>query len=127
MPQKTRVKLIVTVLLLLAGTEMFVLAPYIFDLALMIDVGGLVFVLAAVRASVSVSAIQLRELVAMLTKPLFTASTMVEKVVDLGSELPPRWCHHGLSAGLVSARYCSAALMIVFVGLALTKALFAIR
>ena len=127
MPQKTRVKLIVTALLLLAGTEVFVLAPYIFDLAVMIDVGGLVFVLAAVQASLSVSAMQLREFMTVITKPLFAASTIVEKVVDFGTELPPKWFHRWLSAGLVTARYCSAALMIVFAGLALAKTLIAIR
>jgi hypothetical protein len=115
------------VLLLLAGTEVFVLAPYIFDIAVMIDVGGLVFVLAAVQASVSASAMQLRGVLTVITKPLFAASTLVEKIVDFGSGLPPKWCQRGLSGGLATARYCSAGLMIVYLGLVVTKAFIATR
>jgi len=119
------VKVIASVLLVFAGTEVFVLAPYIFDIALMIDVGGLVFVLAAMRASVSVSIMQLRELSTVITKPLLAVLRAGEMVADFGSALSPRWYHHYFVVDRIVTR-CSAALLIVVVGLVLTKALIAI-
>ena len=126
-PQKTRVKLIVMMLLLFAGTEMIVLAPYILDIAVMIDVGGLIFVLAAIRASVSLSAMQLRESMAMMAKPLFAVSRTVEKVVDFGLDLPPKWYHRWLLVGRIAARCRNTALPIIFIGFIDMKALVAIR
>lgn len=127
MPQKTRVKLIVMVLLLCAGTEVFVLAPYILDIAVMIDVGGLIFVLAAVQASVSLTAMQLRDSMAMIAKPLFAVTRRIEKVVDFGMDLPPNWYQRWLLVGRIAASCRNAALLIVFVGFIAAKALIAIR
>jgi len=127
LPQKTRVRLIASVLLIFAGTELFVLAPAIFDIALMIDVGGLVFVLAALRSSVSVSMLQLRMAMTVVTKPLFAITRSVERVNDFGSVLSAKWHRRYFSVTRMGTRFFSAALLVVFVGLALTKALVVFR
>lgn len=46
MPRGTRIRIIMAFGLLLAGTEAAALAPQIFDIAVMIDVFGLTFMLA---------------------------------------------------------------------------------
>ena len=83
----TRFTGVVSALLILAGTEIFVLAPYIIDIAVMIDVGGLVFVTAAIRASVSLTGMQLRELATTFARPFLAVSRTVERAVDFGFEL----------------------------------------
>jgi hypothetical protein len=122
LPQKTRVQVIASLLLVFAGTEIIVLAPYIFDIALMLDVGGLVFVLAALRSSVSGSMMQLRALMTALTKPVFVISRAGDMVSDFGSTFFPRWYRHYFLVDGIATR-CGAALFIAVVGLRLTKAL----
>jgi hypothetical protein len=126
LPQKTRVKLIASVLLVFAGTEVFVLAPYIIDIALMIDVGGLVLVLAALRSSVSVSMMDLRSLMTVITKPFFAVLRACEMVEEFGSVLlAPRWFRHYFLFDRIVTRGAAGLLMVVC-GLVLTKTLIAI-
>lgn len=47
LPRKTRIQLIASVLMLFTGTEIFVLAPYVFEIAVMIDVFGAVLIYSA--------------------------------------------------------------------------------
>lgn len=121
LPQKTRVQLIASVLLVFAGTEVLVLAPYIFDIAVMIDVGGLVVVVAALRSSVSVSIMQLRAFGAVITKSLLSVLRAGELVADFGSTFSPSWYRHYFLVDRIATRG-GAALFIVSVGLVLTRA-----
>ena len=124
LPQKTRVQLIAAVLLVFTGTEIFVLAPYVFDIALMIDVGGMVIVVAALRSSVSVSMMQLRALVTAVVRPLLAVLKVGEMVGDYGSALSPGWYRTCFFVDRITTR-CSAAFLVVSIGLVLTKALIA--
>jgi hypothetical protein len=122
LPQKTRVQLIASVLLVFAGTEVFVLAPYIFDIALMIDVGGLVVVIAAFRSSVSVSMMQLRALLWAATKPIFAAFRICEAVSDFGSNIAPSWYRRYFIIDRIATRF-GAALVLLVVGAVVVKTL----
>lgn len=122
MPQKTRVQLIAAALLVLAGTEAFVLAPYILDIALLIDVGGLVVIVAALRSSISVSLMQLRAFAATFAKTLFSIYRTGKLMRDFGSEFLPRWYPHYFLVDRICTR-ASVALLALSIGLQLTKAL----
>ncbi len=124
MPQKTRVQLIAAVLLVFTGTEIFVLAPYVFDIALMIDVGGMVVVVAALRSSVRVSMMQLRALATVIVRPLLAVWKAGERVGDFDGALSPGWYRTYFFVDRIATR-CSAALIVVSIGLVLTKALIA--
>ncbi len=122
LPQKTRVHLIASALLVFAGTEIFVLAPYLFDIALIIDVGGLTLVLAALRSSMSASMMQLRALVTAIMKSFGAVMRAGERITDFGSAFFPRWYRHYFLLDRIATR-CSAAFLIIGIGLGLTKAL----
>lgn len=121
LPQKTRVQLIASVLLVFAGTEVLVLAPYIFDIAVMIDIGGLVVVVAALRSSVSVSILQLRAFGTVITKLLGSVLRAGQLVGDFGATFSPRWYRGYFLVDRISTR-CGAALVFGSVGLVLTRA-----
>jgi hypothetical protein len=126
LPRKTRVKLIAAVLLVFAGTEVLTLAPYIFDIALMIDVCGFVFVIAACRASVSVSMMELRELVITTARPLFWISEVGDKIAEFGFTRFPKWYRHCFLLHRFANR-CSAAFLVLLVALLVMKVAISIR
>jgi hypothetical protein len=121
LPQKTRVQLIASVLLVFTGTEVLVLAPYIFDIAVMIDLGGLVVVVTALRSSVSVSIMQLRALATVIMKPLRAVLRAGESVAVFGSAFSPSWYRGYFLFDRIATR-CGAALVFGSVGLVLTRA-----
>lgn len=122
LPQKKRVQLIASVLLVFAGTEVFVLAPYILDIAVMIDVGGLVVVIAAFRSSVSVSMMQLRALLSAVFKPILVVFRFGETISDFGSHIAPNWYRRYYLVDRIVTR-SSAALLVLVVGVVLAKTL----
>ena len=124
LPQKKRVQIIASILLIFAGTETLFLAPYIFDLALMIDVGGLVVVFSMLRSSLVDSLFQIRAFISVITKPLLMVMKAVGVVPDRGPGLSPRWYHKYFLLERAVTRF-SAALIVAFVGLALTGAIIA--
>jgi hypothetical protein len=126
LPQKTRVKLMASVLLVFAGTEVLVLAPYIFDIALMIDVCGFVVVAAALRASVSVSMMQVRDLVMTVSRPLFLISRAADALADFGFTRFPKWYQHCFLVERFANR-CSASVLLLFVALMVIKVVGSIR
>jgi hypothetical protein len=119
LPQKKRVQIIASVLLIFAGTETLFLAPYVFDLALMIDVGGLVVVFSMLQSSLVDSLLQIRVFIFAITRPLLTVMKAIEVVTDFGFVFSPRWYHKYFLMERVVTRF-SAALLVASVGLALT-------
>jgi len=113
LPQKTRVWLIASVLLVFAGTEVLVLAPYILDIAIMIDVGGLVLVLAALRSSVSDTMMQLRAGLRVVATPFIVVQRAGEIVADFGLALSERWYFRNLIMDQIATRCCQAVLIAV--------------
>ncbi len=104
LPTETRVKWIASILLVFAGTEALVLAPFIFDLAALIDAFGILFVLAAGRASVGQSliglALQLRRVLGFV-RALFCR---IDAVADFGANLPVTWHRRCLAVDAFAAR-----------------------
>jgi hypothetical protein len=118
--QKTRVQIIASVLLVFAGTEVFVLAPYIFDIAVLIDVGGLVVVIAAFRSSVTVSMMQVHALLSVALKPIVAVSKIGEVLSDFGSNISPNWYRRYFFVDRVATR-SSAAFLMLAVGVAVAR------
>lgn len=119
-PQKKRVKIIAAVLIIFAGSEAIILAPIMFDIALMIDIGGMAFVFAAIRSSVRVSMMQLRSLARSILKPIRVIFRVGETMADWGSNLYPRWWKpYGIMNEIMTKS--AAAILIVGIGLLLTK------
>jgi len=87
----------------------------------MIDVGGLVFVLAALRSSGSGWITQFRAVTTVLSKPVFMISRAGDMISDFGSVLFPRWYRHYFVVERIASR-CGVALFIAVIGMALTKA-----
>ena len=119
LPQKKRVQIIASLLLIFAGTETLFLAPYIFDIALMIDVGGLVVVFSMLRSSLVDSLFQIRVLISVIAKPLLTVMKAIEVVTDFGFVFSPRWYHKYFLLERAVTRL-SAAVLVASVGLAPT-------
>lgn len=124
-PQKKRVKIIASVLLIFAGSEALILAPVIFDIALMIDIGGLAFVLTVLRASVSASMIQIRSIAAGFLKPVMLVIKVGEIMSDWGSDFPLKWHRQYFLIDRLTIRF-AAAFLVVGVSLFATRALIAI-
>ena len=61
LPKKTRVRLLVCVLVVFVGSEFIVLAPEIFEIAVLIDALGLAFAVTMVSASIQLSLLQLTQ------------------------------------------------------------------
>jgi hypothetical protein len=112
LPQKTRVNLIATLLLVFAGTEVLVLAPAILDIAAMIDVFGMAMIVAAIRSSISVSLSQIRDGFATFAKPLIAAFRAADRTADFGLALFPRWPRQYL---VIDALGTTAAAMLLAV------------
>jgi len=62
LPQKTRIRLIAGIFLILAGTEAVVLAPQIFEMAFLIDALGFTFVAGAALLSLQIYLAQIRQI-----------------------------------------------------------------
>ena len=122
LPQKTRVQLIATVLLVLAGTEVLVLAPYVVDIAVMIDVGGLALVLAALRSSLGVSLVQLHTVLSVVLRPWYLLQRVGESAAGCGLELSEQWYYRFPKLDLI-ARRCYEAVLVFALGVELTRAL----
>jgi hypothetical protein len=112
LPQKTRIQLIASVLLVFAGTEVLVLAPYVLDIAAMIDVFGLAMIAAAIKSSFSVSLLQLRELAHTTARPLVAASRVADALADSGMLLLSRWDRHYLVIDRLGTKTAGAFLVL---------------
>jgi hypothetical protein len=123
LPQKTRVHLIATVLLVFAGTEVLVLAPAILDIAAMIDVFGMAMIVAAIRSSVSVSIAQLRDLIAGLTRPLFAGFRAADRAADFGLVVLPRWHRQYLLVDTVGTQAAATMIAVCTVAAAVHTAI----
>lgn len=121
-PQKKRVKIIASVLLIFAGSEAIILAPVLFDIALMIDIGGMAFVLTAIRSSVSVSMMQARSFAMTLVKPIMMVFRAGEIIENWDFGLSPK--HYWLMNRIVTRS--AAASLIIGIGLLVTKTLIRI-
>ena len=105
LPQKTRVHLIASVLLVFAGTEIFILAPYFYEIAVMIDVFGSAFVLAAAAASVRMTLLRIRELFwLVVVRPVSWVLRLGEAACDAGINLPTIWLARLFRADALLAR-----------------------
>lgn len=120
MPRKNRVQIIASVLLVFAGTEVFVLAPYLFEIAVLIDIGGLVVVMAALRSSVSVSMMQVHALLSVILKPIVVVSRIGEEVADFGNNISPNWYRRYFFVDRITTR-SSAAVFALAVGVAVAR------
>src|SRR5687768_550920 len=92
LPKKTRVQVIASVLLVFAGTEILVLAPYVFEIAAMIDLFGLAFVFAAVSSSIRLCLDRIKWLfIQFLIRPATAVFRVIVAISDCGSKVPNDW------------------------------------
>lgn len=115
-PQKRRVQVIAFVLLMFAGSEVLVLAPFMLDLAVTIDLFGMAMVIVLLRSALSASAVE--GLWAVL-KPVAAAIDAIDRSADFGVAILSRWEREYLVVDVVCTRVCMAFLALSL-GLALT-------
>ena len=98
LPSQKRIRWIATIMLLLAGAEVLVVAPAILELAVLIDAFGVLFVVAAARTYLGTTLLHLWR----YAQPIFTPFPVVfrtaEAVVDFGAKLPTSWYERYLGA-----------------------------
>ena len=118
-PQKTRVRLIASVLLVFAGSEVLVLAPFVVDLALTIDLFGMAMIVALIRSSLSVSVVQLVDAFSAVLRPLAATFRALDAVADFGVIILSRWERQYLVVDAVSTRI-GVSFVVLSVGVGLT-------
>ncbi len=105
-------------MLIFAGTEVLVLAPFIFDVAALVDTFGLLFVLAAGGASVRQSLGRLWWPVREGAKGILVAFRGVDAIADFGSKLSAKWQQQYLVVDVFAARMVLGLCVLFFSALA---------
>lgn len=106
LPQNKRVKLIAAVLLLFAGTEVLVMAPFVLDLALLIDTVGVLFVLATAWASFAASMAQIGTRARSMARPALGFFRALHTATGLATETPPFWLPRYWTFDAAATRVC---------------------
>lgn len=122
LPRNARIQLIASVLLVFAGTEILILAPLYFEIAVMIDAFGSVFVLAALGASIRLSLLRLRELLWWgVVRPARSALHAAIAFSDFGMKLPSVWLIKVLRADALVGQVLAVSFALLFAASAIQK------
>jgi hypothetical protein len=109
LPTKTRVKWISGTLVVLAGAEVAVMAPFIFELAVLVDAVGVMFVLAAGWAA-------MRQTWLLYWARLYAiirgVGRVADRIANLGAGIPIEWHLRMMSIGTRIRRIAPGAALV---------------
>jgi hypothetical protein len=109
LPTKTRVKWIAGALLVLAGAEVVVMAPFIFELAVLIDAVGVMFVLAAGWAAMRQTWLLYWTRLYAITRGV---GRLADRIANLGAGIPIEWHLCIMSIGTRIRRIAAGAALV---------------